>query len=116
MTLFELFRWFVAVSFLIFGYTCLTTSKMRAEFVRFGLTNTQRLLTGILQLLGAAGLLLHPWSIDLATFSAGGLSVLMFLGVLVRLRIKDDVYKASPAIIFMCLCVMLCYALYMRMY
>jgi len=116
MTLFELLRWFIAISFLVFGATCLTTANMRSEFARFGLSNSQRIITGVLQLSGAAGILLYVHSGQLALFSAAGLSILMFLGFTVRLRIKDDIYKASPALIYMLLCAMLCYELYKRLY
>lgn len=88
---------------------------MREEFVRFGLTSKQRVLTGILQLLSATGVLLAPWNLKLALFSSVGLAVLMFLGFTVRLRIKDDVYKASPALIYMLLCAMLCYEFYKQL-
>jgi hypothetical protein len=89
---------------------------MRSEFVRFGLSNSQRIITGILQLTGAVGILLYSYSAALAMFSASGLCFLMFLGFTVRLRIKDDIYKASPALIYMLLCAILCYEFYKRMY
>lgn len=88
---------------------------MRLEFIRFGLSTSQRVLTGVLQLLGAAGILLFNNLLKLALFSAAGLAVLMLLGFLVRLRIKDDAYKASPALIYMILCCMLSYELFKRL-
>lgn len=88
---------------------------MRLEFIRFGLSTKQRIITGVLQLLGATGILLSFWDLRLALFSAAGLSLLMFLGFTVRLRIKDDVYRASPALIYMVLCAILCYEFYKRL-
>jgi len=73
---------------------------MRKEFVRFGYPR-QRVLTGILQLLGALGLILgyfiHPL---IAFLAAAGLSAMMIFGFYVRLAIRDHIYAASPALIY----------------
>ncbi|HUU94439.1 MAG TPA: hypothetical protein VM487_01770, partial [Phycisphaerae bacterium] len=44
-------------AFLLYGASCLVSDHMRSEFVRFGL-NRFRLLTGVLEVLGGAGLLI----------------------------------------------------------
>lgn len=73
---------------------------MRKEFIRFGYPR-QRVLTGILQLLGALGLILgyfiHP---VMALSAAVGLTVMMAFGFYVRLAIRDHLYAASPALIY----------------
>jgi hypothetical protein len=76
---------------------------MRIEFLRFGLSTIQRQITGVLQIVGAIGLLLFNYYLTLSAISAAGLSLLMLLGFIVRLRIKDSLYESSPAFIFMVL-------------
>ncbi len=71
------------------------------EFKRFGLTNQQRLLTGILQLLGAIGLAMGPYYPFIGMTAAAGLSLLMLLGFSVRIKIKDSIRESIPSFIFM---------------
>ena len=57
----------------------------------------------MLQLLGAAGLLVGfyiPW---VGQLSAGGLAVMMLCGVGVRIKIKDTVVQTLPAFAYMLL-------------
>ncbi len=82
---------------------------MRLEFTRFGLSMLQRLLTGVLQLIGAAGLIVGIFNTYIGIAASAGLSLLMLAGFLVRVKIKDGVYKSSPALIFMVLCGIICY-------
>ncbi len=86
---------------------------MRTEFTRFGLTKLQRQLTGVLQLVGAVGLLLFKFSFILAAISATGLSLLMLMGFIVRMRVKDSVYESSPAFIFMVLNAIIAFKLWL---
>jgi hypothetical protein len=72
------------------------------EFQRYGLKQ-YRILTGILQLLGSFSLIIGFWISPFTLIGSGGLSVLMLLGVIVRIRIKDKPYLLIPAIFFMCL-------------
>lgn len=75
---------------------------MKSEFKRFGLEKFGA-LTAILELLGALGLLvgmiLHP----LLLVSAGGLAILMLLGVVVRIKMKDSILISLPATFYMLL-------------
>ncbi|PPK95721.1 DoxX-like protein [Nonlabens xylanidelens] len=82
---------------------------MRLEFTRFGLSMLQRLLTGVLQLIGAAGLIVGIFNTYIGIAASAGLSLLMLAGFMVRVKIKDGVYKSSPALIFMVLCGIICY-------
>lgn len=91
---------FSGISFLFFGTACFTTSHMKNEFIRYGF-DRQRPLTGVLQLLGACGLLIGYWaSPALAAFSAGGLSLMMMLGFGVRIKIRDSFLMSSPAFLY----------------
>ena len=102
MSLFKGLALFSALSFLFFGFACLFDSRMRLEFVRYGLDHWRR-TTGFLQILGGLGLLIGIFiSYGLAFVSATGLAVLMTMGFAVRLRIKDTLIQTLPS---------LCYAL-----
>ncbi|RXG23421.1 DoxX family protein [Leeuwenhoekiella aequorea] len=89
------------LSFILYGMSCLTTQQMINEFDRFNLSKW-RILVGYLQIMGGAGLLIGLFlNTTLVIFSAGGLSLLMFMGFITRLYIKDGFIKSSPAFIFM---------------
>jgi hypothetical protein len=75
---------------------------MRDEFERFGVAKF-RLLTGILEILGAIGTLIGLLWTPLFIFSTLGLGTLMLLGVITRIRVKDPVSQMLPAFILMSL-------------
>jgi uncharacterized membrane protein YphA (DoxX/SURF4 family) len=88
------------VSFVLYGVSCVRSDTMVREFERFGLARF-RVLTGTLEILGGAGLLIglrHP---PLVFPSATGLALLMFLGVGVRLKMRDGLLLTSPALLLM---------------
>ena len=91
---------FISISFLYFGTSCLFTTYMRNEFSRYGLAK-YRSTVGILQLMGGLGLTLGlcyiHWLIVVASI---GLFVLMGLGVIVRIHIKDQWYHCIPALLY----------------
>lgn len=90
------------VSFACYGTSCLLPGKMVSEFERFGLARFRR-LTGALQLAGSIGLVAGFFSHALLVFSAGGLAMLMLLGVIVRMRIRDPLIASFPAAFYFCL-------------
>ncbi len=102
MTLLRALMIFSAVSFLFFGLSCLFSKYMVDEFKRYGLANF-RLLNGILQVVAACALFLGVWYKPLALVASLGLSLLMFAGFLVRLKIRDGFVKSSPAFLYMVL-------------
>ena len=89
-------------SFLFFGTSCLLSRRMATEFERYGL-GRWRTVVGILQLLGAAGLVAGVWIPWAAVVASGGLAVLMALGVGVRIKIRDTLIQTSPALFYMIL-------------
>ncbi|NJC24921.1 DoxX family protein [Neolewinella antarctica] len=92
--------YFSGVSFLAFGASCLVSSHMKAEFIRYGHAG-ERVMTGILQMLGGLGLLLgYHFSPLLATAAAAGLFVMMAYGVVVRMKIGDSQLQATPAFLY----------------
>jgi hypothetical protein len=58
------------------------------------------MLTAILEILGAIGLIVGLFFNYILLISSGGLALLMFFGVIVRLKIKDGLLAASPAFFF----------------
>jgi hypothetical protein len=74
---------------------------MKSEFKRFGLSNYQRIITGVSQLLGAFGLFLGIFIPFIGAMSSAGLGLLMLLGLSVRIKIKDSFFKTFPSFIFM---------------
>ena len=91
-----------SLSFLAYGISYFTSPKMKSEFKRFGLEK-QGLLVVVLEILGALGLLVGLAINPILLISAGGLALLMLLGVAVRLKIGDGVWVSLPAVSFMLL-------------
>lgn len=77
---------------------------MKREFDRYQLANF-RVLVGILQLLGGIGLIIgYYYSSILWVFSSLGLAVLMILGTMVRIKIRDSFFQMTPALSYALLC------------
>jgi len=100
MRLLEVLIVFSSLSFLGYGTAYFLSPKMKSEFVRFGLSDFGT-LTAILEIVGALGLLIGLMFNDILLVSSGGLALLMFLGVIVRLKVKDGLWASSPAIFFL---------------
>ncbi|MGZ5380135.1 MAG: DoxX family protein [Mycobacterium sp.] len=60
-----------------------------------------RKLTGILELLGSLGLILGYFVPQFTVAAAGGLTLMMGVGVVVRLRCGDSLADALPAIVIL---------------
>jgi hypothetical protein len=87
-----------------FGYVVsyFAVPHMKKEFKRFGLEKIG-LFTIILQFLGAAGLVVGLKFNPLLTISSLGLAVLMLVGLIVRIRLKDSIWISLPAFFYMAL-------------
>ena len=89
---------FSSGSFLFFGISCFLTPQMKTEFVRYGL-GKWRPVIGVLQLLGALGLILGYFYLPvLSIIAAGGLTILMILGFSVRMKINDNAMQSAPSL------------------
>lgn len=75
---------------------------MKNEFKRFGLEK-MGLMTIILEILGATGLLVGLYFHFILIISSLGLALLMFAGVLVRIKMKDSILVSLPALFYMIL-------------
>lgn len=73
---------------------------MKAEFKRFGLEKVA-ILTAVLEIIGGFGLLLGFFIPFLLLISSAGLALLMLLGFITRLYIKDSIWVSLPALLFM---------------
>jgi hypothetical protein len=91
-----------SLSFIVYGITYFSSAKMKSEFKRFGLEKAGA-LTAILEIVGALGLLLGLRIHLILLVSAGGLAVLMLLGVAVRIKVRDSLWVTLPALFFMIL-------------
>lgn len=86
--------------FLYYGLAVLVSNAMVTEFERFGLLRFRK-FTGVLELLGALGLILGYFAPQLTAVAAGGLTVLMAAGVIVRIRCRDSLVDMLPATVMM---------------
>jgi len=91
-----------SISFLGYGIAYFVSDKIKQEFKRFGLEKLG-ILTAVLELLGATGLLVGLKFDIILLISSGGLALLMFLGVLTRIRVKDSLGQSFQALFFMVL-------------
>ena len=98
---------FCALSFVGYGASCLWTTYMVREFTRYGLAQF-RVLTGILQLLGATGLVLGLWWPLIGLLASTGLALQMLCGFAVRLKIRDGALRSAPALFYALLNSWLC--------
>lgn len=96
---FEVCRVLSAIAFLGYGFACLATQHMVAEFERFGLGQFRQLV-GALEFLGGLGLLVAYFYPPLLLVASGGLTLLMLLGVGTRVKVGDSLVETLPAFTF----------------
>ena len=89
-------------SFLAYSISYFVSPHMKSEFKRFNLEKLG-LLTIVLEIIGAIGLLVGLQFKPLLLMASGGLALLMLLGVIVRLKLKDSFWVSLPAIFYMLL-------------
>jgi hypothetical protein len=89
-----------SVSFIAFAVSYFTSPHMKKEFKRFGLEKIG-LLTIILQLMGATGLIIGLKFNPILTISSFGLALIMLSGLIVRIKLKDSVWISLPALFYM---------------
>ena len=94
--------YFSGLSFLGFGVSCFFNKKMVLEFQRYQLAQF-RTTTGFFQIVGAIGLLCASLNELIWSISSLGLTILMLLGFIVRLKIKDNWIQSFPSLFYMVL-------------
>lgn len=100
MNLLNLFILISSLSFLGYGIAYFKSPKMKNEFKRFGLEKVGTIVV-VFELMGAVGLLVGLKYLYILLISAAGLTLLMFLGLLVRLKVKDSFWISFPAFFFL---------------
>jgi hypothetical protein len=73
---------------------------MKKEFKRFGLEKIGLLTIG-LELMGATGLIVGLKFNPILVVSSLGLALLMLVGLVVRIRLKDSIWISLPAFFYM---------------
>ena len=84
------------LSFLYYGSKVLFRSTSRGEFERYGVPAVRKLV-GILEVLGGTAVILGLAIAPLGALAAAGLTALMVLGLIVRVRIHDAPRLMVPA-------------------
>jgi uncharacterized membrane protein YphA (DoxX/SURF4 family) len=84
------------LSFLFYGFRVVFQSASRGDFERFGVPAV-RLLVGVMEVLGGTGVMLGLVVAPLGALAAGGLTLLMILGLIVRIRVHDAGRLMVPA-------------------
>lgn len=97
MDLLPILRTVSAAAFAFYGVVCLVSPAMVVEFERYRLPR-MRVLTAVLEILGALGLLLGPTPVWIAA-AAAGLCVLMLSALVVRAVIGDPWHRSLPAFV-----------------
>jgi len=91
---------FSGVSFIFFGLACFYNSLFVNEFYRYGLSE-YRTIIGFFQLLGGIGSIIGVFDKRILIISSLGLSVMMLLGVGVRIKINDTFIQTLPALTYL---------------
>jgi len=94
---YQLLRALSMVLFFYYGISVLVSDAMVGEFEKFGLMRFRR-ATGVLEVLGALGLMLGYFIPPLVVAASGGLCLLMILGIGIRYRAGSTVVEALPAL------------------
>lgn len=91
---------FSSLSFFIYAAYYFRSPHMKREFKRFGLEKLGLTVT-IAQFLGATGLLVGLKFNPILLTSSFGLALLMFFGLIVRVKLKDGLWVSLPALFYM---------------
>jgi putative oxidoreductase len=96
----------LALMFLVAALSKILGSKQQVEgFKTFGLPQWFRVITGLMQLIGIAALVVGIWEESWAAWAGIWFSIMMLCAVAVHLRIKDPFSKMMPAIFLLILSV-----------
>ncbi len=85
-----------ALLFAWYGFTCLFSRRMVADFIRYNMPHL-RVLTGALQIAASLGIVLGHFYRPLLLLSSGGLAVMMLIALATRFRVQDALYLAIPS-------------------
>ncbi len=91
-----------SLSFFAYAFSYFNAPHMKNEFKRFGLEKIG-LTTVLLEITGALGLLVGLKFYFILMISSLGLALLMFAGIIVRVKLKDSIWISLPAFFYMVL-------------
>ena len=91
-----------SLSFFAYAFSYFNTPHMKREFKRFGLEKIG-LTTVVLEIIGAVGLLVGLKFHFILMISSLGLALLMFAGLIVRIKSKDSIWISLPAFFYLAL-------------
>ena len=103
----EVLSFFSGISFIFFGLACFYNSLFVNEFYRYGLSE-YRTIIGFFQLLGGIGSIIGVFDKKILIISSLGLSVMMLLGVGVRIKINDTFIQTLPALTYLIVNAIIC--------
>jgi hypothetical protein len=101
--------------FFFYGLQCLISQTMVSEFRRFGLPDSQRVLTGVLQLLGSVGLVVGLYLPLLGALASGGLALMMLVAFGTRIKVGDGFLQSAPSLIFLVINAWLSFSFYSQL-
>jgi len=90
---------FSAFSFIFYSISSFYSERMIFEYERWGYKKFRKIIAS-LQFIAAFGLLIGWYFPLLLIFASAVLSVMMITAIFVRIRIKDNVIKILPAILY----------------
>lgn len=91
-----------SLSFFAYAFSYFNAPHMKNRFKRFGMEK-MGLITVLLEILGAIGLLIGLKFNIVLMISSVGLALLMFAGLIVRIKLKDSIWISLPAFFYMAL-------------
>ncbi|MFC4775530.1 DoxX family protein [Paenibacillus sp. GCM10023252] len=90
----------LGLMFLLSAFGKLSGQKAQVDsFNHLGLPQWFRILTGSMQLIGAAGMIVGIWYADIAAIAGLWIGVIMLGAVISHLRAKDPIKAAIPGIV-----------------
>jgi hypothetical protein len=89
-----------SLSFFSYSVAYFTSPYMKKEFKRFGLEKFG-LPAIVFQIIGATGLIIGLQFNPILIISSLGLALLMLIGLIVRIRLKDNIWISLPALFYM---------------
>ncbi len=95
----EILEIFSAISFIFYGVLSFFSKAMKSEFIRWKISQF-RVIVGMAQLCGGFGLIIGFYVPIFTLLASFGLSILMLLGFILRIMVKDGMLKSFPSFFY----------------